>query len=127
MSGGRFGDVGRNKNVDTTLKTAELLTTYFEKDAPTKYHVSNDQILIESAVQNANFLLAPDGVSGNYIYRTLVFLGAGKAYGALYSSVYFKHQKVLIDTSRVAMDTEIEGSLIQAAGFTKLIQAKNKK
>ncbi len=127
MSGGRLGDIGRNKNVDATLKTAELLKSYFEKESPTKYNVSNDQILIESAVQNSNFLLAPDGVSGNYIYRTLVFLGGGKAYGALYSSVYFKHQKVLIDTSRVANEAEIEGSLIQAAGFTKLIQTKSKK
>jgi predicted methyltransferase MtxX (methanogen marker protein 4) len=127
MSGGRFGDVGRNKNVDETLKTAELLVNYFKKESPTKYTVHNDQILIENAVKDANFLLAPDGISGNYIYRTLVYLGGGNAYGALYSSVYFKHKKVLIDTSRVAKDAEIHGSLIQAAGFTKLLQKGNKK
>ena len=102
MSGGRFGDVGRNKYVDETLKTAELLTDYFSKEAPIKHKLYNDQILIEVAVKNGNFLLAPDGVTGNFIYRTLVYLGGGNAYGALYSSVYFKHQKVLIDTSRVA-------------------------
>jgi predicted methyltransferase MtxX (methanogen marker protein 4) len=127
MSGGRFGDVGRNKNVDKTLKTAELLTKYFEKESPVKYEVSNDQILIENAVKKGNFLLAPDGISGNYIYRTLVYLGAGHAYGALYSSVYFKHKKVLIDTSRVAKEPEIQGSLIQAAGFTKLLENDTKK
>ena len=126
MSGGRFGDVGRNKNVDETLKTSELLVDYFKKESPVKYDLSNDQILIESAVTNGNFLLAPDGVSGNYIYRTLVYLGAGNAYGALFSSVYFKHKKVLIDTSRVAKEAEIKGSLIQAAGYTKLLQNKKK-
>ncbi|MHA1111795.1 MAG: hypothetical protein ACTSRE_11880 [Promethearchaeota archaeon] len=127
MSGGRFGDVGRNKSVDETLKTAELLANYFEKESPVKYKIYNDQILIENAVKNGNFLLAPDGVSGNYIYRTLVYLGGGDAYGALYSSVYFKHKKVLLDTSRVAKEAEIHGSLIQAAGFTKLLQKGTKK
>ncbi len=127
MSGGRFGDLGRNKYVDETLKTAELLVSYFETEAPTKLKISNDQILIENAVKKGNFLLAPDGVSGNYIYRTLVYLGAGNAYGALYSSVYFKHKKVLLDTSRVAKESEIHGSLIQAAGFTKLSQKESKK
>ncbi|MBN2154724.1 MAG: hypothetical protein JW776_01590 [Candidatus Lokiarchaeota archaeon] len=128
MSGGRLGDIGRNKYVDETLETAELLVTYFENDSPTKYQISNDQILIENAVKKGNFLLAPDGVSGNFIYRTLVYLGGGKAYGALYSSVYFKHQKVLLDTSRVAKEVEIEGSLMQAAGFTELaLKNKNKK
>jgi len=127
MSGGRFGDVGRNKDVDETLKTAELLVTYFEKEAPIKYHISNEQILIEQAITKGNFLLAPDGISGNFIYRTLVYLGKGNAYGALFSDVYFKHKKVLIDTSRVAKDCEIHGSLIQAAGFTLLLQKENKK
>ncbi|TFG21112.1 MAG: hypothetical protein EU530_01365 [Promethearchaeota archaeon] len=127
MSGGRFGDLGRNKYVDETLKTAELLVSYFETEAPMKLKISNDQILIENAVKKGNFLLAPDGVSGNYIYRTLVYLGAGNAYGALYSSVYFKHKKVLLDTSRVAKESEIHGSLIQAAGFTKLLQKESKK
>jgi predicted methyltransferase MtxX (methanogen marker protein 4) len=126
MSGGRFGDVGRNKYVDETLETAELLTNYYAKEAPIKHKIYNDQILIESAVKNGNFLLAPDGVSGNYIYRTLVYLGNGNAYGALYSSVYFKHQKVLIDTSRVAKESELQGSLIQAAGFMRLVQKEKK-
>ena len=119
--------MGRNKRVDETLKTAELLTNYFEKESEVKYKITNDQILIENAVKTSNFLLAPDGISGNYIYRTLVYLGAGNAYGALYSSVYFKHNKVLIDTSRVAKESEIFGSLIQAAGYTKLLQKEAKK
>ncbi len=41
------------------------------------YNVRHYGILIEDAVGEANFILAPDGVSGNLIFRTLVLVAVG--------------------------------------------------
>jgi predicted methyltransferase MtxX (methanogen marker protein 4) len=121
LSGGRNSDLGRDKDVDKTIKEAELLVDFFKKEGPKNYLVSYGQILIEKAVENkANFILAPDGISGNLIYRTLVHLGQGKAYGALYANIFLKYRIVLVDCSRDGEESEIYGSLIQAAGFLGL-------
>ncbi|MHA1821727.1 MAG: hypothetical protein ACTSU2_11020 [Promethearchaeota archaeon] len=80
-----------------------------------------DNILIENAIKrDADFILAPEGISGNLIYRTLVHLGAGNAFGAIYSRIFLEYSKVLIDCSRVAHETEILGSLYLALGFSHL-------
>ena len=44
----------------------------------------------------ADFILAPDGVSGNLIFRTLVLVAGGYGYGA---AVLI--DKVFVDSSRV--------------------------
>jgi predicted methyltransferase MtxX (methanogen marker protein 4) len=73
--------------------------------------ISHDEILIENAIDNnVNLIIAPDGISGNLIYRTLVHLGAGKAYGAIYMGL----NKILVDTSRVGNLNEIYGALLLA-------------
>lgn len=122
LSGGRNSDLGRDKDVDKTIKEAELLVDFFKKEGPKNYYVSYGQILIEKAIENkANFILAPDGISGNLIYRTLVHLGQGKAYGAIYANIFLKFKLVIVDCSRDGEESEIYGSLIQAAGFLGLI------
>ena len=60
------------------------------------------------ARKKSNLIIAPNGVSGNLIYRTLVHLGGGKAYGAIYMGLNYP----IIDTSRVGKISEIEGALI---------------
>ena len=73
--------------------------------------IKHHEILIEDAVRNkSNLILAPEGISGNLIYRTLVHLGGGKAYGAIYMGL----KKAIIDTSRVGDISEIHGAFLLA-------------
>lgn len=93
LSGGRFEDKGRDKTVDRTLEEAERVTG---KVRELGIEAKNYSILIEDAIEEANFIMAPDGISGNLIFRTLVFLGGGYGHGAPVLM-----EKVFVDTSRV--------------------------
>jgi putative methanogen marker protein 4 len=93
LSGGRFEDKGRDTYVDKTLEDAEFVT---RKALEEGYDVRHYGILIEDAVGQANFILAPDGVSGNLIFRTLVLVAGGYGYGAAVLM-----DKVFVDSSRV--------------------------
>lgn len=96
LSGGRIEDKGRDSRVDSTLREAQELT---DRLIGMGFNAKNYAILIEDAVKDANFIIAPDGVSGNLIFRTLVFLGGGKGHGA---PVLI--EQVFVDTSRVNED-----------------------
>jgi len=110
LSGGREGDLGRDEHVDQTIKEAKEVVKHFKEMYP-DIIISHDEILIENAIENnSNLILAPEGISGNLIYRTLVHLGAGKAYGAVYMGL----PRILVDTSRVGNLSEIYGALILA-------------
>ncbi|MFO8018343.1 MAG: methanogenesis marker protein Mmp4/MtxX [Promethearchaeia archaeon] len=114
LSGGRKMDVGRDQTVDKSLQTAENLVSYFQKESP-DLEIYHDEILIEKAVQRqSNLIIAPEGISGNLIYRTLVHLGGGKAYGAIYMGL----DDVIIDTSRVGAKSEIYGALVLALALS---------
>jgi putative methanogen marker protein 4 len=107
LSGGRVGDKGRDKVVDATLEEGKKLINYFNQNFPT-IKIYHDEILIENAIaRESNIIIAPNGISGNLIYRTLVHLGGGKAYGAIYLGL----KNIIIDTSRVGNISEIEGAL----------------
>ncbi|MCX9012596.1 MAG: methanogenesis marker protein Mmp4/MtxX [Candidatus Methanoperedens sp.] len=97
LSGGRFEDKGRAERVDRTLEEAEIVT---KKVCEMGIDARNYSILIEDAIREANFIVAPDGISGNLIFRTLVFLGGGHGYGAPVLM-----DKVFVDTSRVKEDS----------------------
>ncbi|MDR0335147.1 MAG: methanogenesis marker protein Mmp4/MtxX [Methanomassiliicoccaceae archaeon] len=97
MSGGRDDDKGRNDTVDRTIDDAAELVAKLRSDGYDAYHA---EILIESAVNEADLLIAPDGISGNLIFRTLHFLGGAKALGAPVLNM----DKVFVDTSRVKTD-----------------------
>lgn len=95
LSGGRFGDVGRSDIVDKSLEDAEYIT---KKVKEKKIHAKNYQILIEEAIKEANIIIAPDGISGNLVFRTLVFLGGGIGFGA----PVLMDKMVFVDTSRAS-------------------------
>jgi putative methanogen marker protein 4 len=97
MSGGRIDDKGRNKLVDKTLTEAEELVAILKKEGFDAY---NAEILIESAVEEADLIIAPDGITGNIIFRTLHFIGGAVAMGAPVLNI----GKVFVDTSRVKTD-----------------------
>ncbi len=111
LSGGRQGDVGRDHHVDATLEQGEKLVKRILKSFP-DVAIRHDAILIEKAHQSrSNFLLPPTGIAGNLIYRTLIHLGNGKSYGAVYLNRFLKERRIIIDCSRVAPDFELTGSL----------------
>ena len=100
LSGGRLQDMGRSKKIDDSLKQGELLTSKIrERSIEVKHYF----ILIEDAIADgANFIIAPDGIIGNLIFRTLVLIGSGKSYGAITLGM----NEIYIDTSR---SQDIEG------------------
>ncbi len=94
LSGGRPQDRGRSIKIDDSLDEGEMLTSKIaEKNIDVKHYF----ILIEDAVADGrNFILAPDGISGNLIFRTIALLGLGKSYGAITLGM----DEIYIDTSR---------------------------
>lgn len=97
MSGGREGDRGRNPAVDRSIDDALELVSLLRGEGYDAYHA---EILLESAVADANMVIAPDGMSGNIIFRALHFLGGCRALGAPVLNL----GKVFVDTSRVKSD-----------------------
>ena len=93
LSGGRSEDKGRTEAVDATLASAEALTNQLQNVG---IDATNYNILIEDAVKSSNILVAPDGIVGNLIFRTLVFLGGGKGHGAPFFGIPY----TFVDTSR---------------------------
>lgn len=92
LSGGRLGDTGRYEVVDRTMADAELVARI---TGATHY-----EIRIEDAIRECGLIIAPDGISGNLIFRTLLFAGKGIAHGAPVVNV----PVVFVDTSRVNPD-----------------------
>ncbi len=92
LSGGRISDAGRHPKVDESLAQAELIArlTGFP----------HFEILIEDAAKECSVIIAPDGISGNLIFRTLVLLGCGKGHGAPVLNI----DRIFIDTSRASPD-----------------------
>ncbi|MFX0104292.1 MAG: methanogenesis marker protein Mmp4/MtxX [Candidatus Hodarchaeota archaeon] len=115
LSGGRKSDIGRDDKVDKTIEEADKIVELMENKIRNLI-ISHNEILIEEAILNEfNIIIAPDGISGNLIYRTLVHLGGGKAYGAIYMDL----DRSIIDTSRVGKLSEIYGALLLAQALSK--------
>jgi putative methanogen marker protein 4 len=92
LSGGRLGDVGRHAVVDQSLADAELLKTLTGG--------RHYEIRIEDAIKECGLIIAPDGISGNLIFRTILFIGNGASHGAPVVNI----NKIFVDTSRVNPD-----------------------
>jgi len=90
LSGGRLGDVGRHKQVDASMADAELVARISGAE--------HCEILIEDAIRTCGLIIAPDGISGNLVFRTLTFLGAGFGHGAPVVNI----SRIFVDTSRAS-------------------------
>ena len=123
LSGGRIGDIGRNPKVDSSIEEAQKVVDHF-RDKFSSQMIEHSEILIENAIaKKSNLIIAPDGITGNLIYRTLVHLGGGKAYGA----VYLDLDRAIVDTSRVGDISEIRGALILAQSLSSRYQPNSTK
>lgn len=92
LSGGRMGDVGRHPVVDRSLADAELIAQLTG--------CRHFEIRIEDAIKVCGLIIAPDGITGNLIFRTLLFAGNGITHGAPVLNI----NHIFVDTSRVNPD-----------------------
>ncbi|MFB3765705.1 MAG: methanogenesis marker protein Mmp4/MtxX [Methanotrichaceae archaeon] len=91
LSGGRMEDLGRSEKVDRSLAEGEFIVAR-ARDAGIK--AEHKGILIESC-KNDDMIIAPDGITGNLIFRTLLLLCGANALGAPVLM-----DKIFIDSSR---------------------------
>ena len=102
LAGGRKEDLGRSSVIDKSIEESECLAQKIEKflldsDIGSDFSVKNYYILIEKAVKEGNnIIIAPDGIIGNIIFRSLVLLSSWESYGAIALGI----DKIFIDTSR---------------------------
>ena len=90
LAGGRAGDVGRHPAVDKSISDAEEVCR--------RTGAEFGEILIEDAVHDAGVIIAPDGISGNLIFRTLALLGTGAGLGAPVVNI----PDIYVDSSRAS-------------------------
>jgi putative methanogen marker protein 4 len=103
LADGRKGDYGRSERISSSIDESEKLTQLIEEN--TNFEVKNYYILIEQAIKdNCNVIIAPDGIIGNIIFRTLILVNSWPSCGA----ITFGINGVYIDTSR---DQSVEGYL----------------
>jgi putative methanogen marker protein 4 len=78
LSGGRMEDRGRCERIDRSLTEGELIAASAREAG---LHARHKGILIESC-RGDDIVIAPDGVSGNLIFRTMLLLCGAQSYGA---------------------------------------------
>ena len=91
LSGGRMEDRGRCERVDRSLVDGELIASRAREAGLAAEHKG---ILIESC-RGDDIIIAPEGVSGNLVFRTLLLLCGAQSYGAPVLM-----DRVFIDSSR---------------------------
>jgi len=132
LAGGRKEDFGRNYEIDRSIEESEKLlkkiinffslnksnfkgnssknnlkNSYTDLDnefrSLDKISIKNYYILFEKAIADKNnIIIAPDGLIGNIIFRSLVLINSWESFGA----IALGSEKVFIDTSR---DQSIDG------------------
>jgi putative methanogen marker protein 4 len=95
LSGGRLEDAGRSERVDKSLAEAEFVASGACAKGMKAMHRG---ILIESCIGD-DLILAPDGITGNLIFRTLMLLCGVDSLGAPVLM-----DKVFVDSSRARDD-----------------------
>jgi putative methanogen marker protein 4 len=108
LSKGRPEDASRGREIRRSLDVGESMTKRLNAMGISAKHYS---ILLEESVREADLVVAPDGVTGNLIFRSLHFVGRGKAYGAPVVNI----PEVFVDTSRSKAD--FSDAILLAAGL----------
>lgn len=91
LSGGRMEDLGRSERVDRSLAEAEFIAARAREAGIEAKHKG---ILIESC-RGDDIVIAPEGVSGNLVFRTLLLLCGDNSLGAPVLM-----DRVFVDSSR---------------------------
>ncbi len=93
IGGGRKSDFGRSRVSDRSMRNAEKVAEALRKKG---YRATCSYILIEDAVRKNNFIIPPDGICGNLIFRTMCLVGGGSGMGGPVIGADF----VYVDSSR---------------------------
>lgn len=102
LSYGRAEDIERGTRIKRSIRRGDRLSAL--------EGLRHTYITIEEALGWANCVIAPDGTSGNLIYRTLTRLGSGGSLGALYFPLSLR----IADTSRSGAVDEYLGAIALA-------------
>lgn len=117
ISGGRPEDKGRSSKIDESIEECEKIVQELNED----YDIKHYYILIEEAIKDkSNIIIAPDGITGNLIFRSLVLVAGVKSNGAL----TLNQPKLFIDTSR---SQSVEGYVNSIKLMQKIIEKKEGK
>jgi len=95
LSGGRMEDLGRSYRIDRSLAEGELIASQAREAGLRAVHRT---ILIEDC-RGDDLIVAPDGISGNLVFRTLMLLCGAEALGAPVLM-----ERVFVDSSRARKD-----------------------
>ncbi len=109
LSGGRREDKGRCQRVDRSLIEGDEIA---EKATQAGLQARHKGILIESC-RGDDIVIAPEGVSGNLIFRTLLLLCGANSYGAPVLM-----DKIFIDSSRAR--GSFDGPVMLAAALAAM-------
>ncbi len=108
LSKGRAEDSSRGREIRKSLSEGEeIARTLASQGIPAKHY----SILLEEAVRESDLVVAPDGVTGNLIFRSMHFVGSGVAYGAPVLNI----PEAFVDTSRSKAD--FSDAVLMAAGL----------
>ncbi len=78
LSGGRMEDLGRSERVDRSLADAEFIAA---RAREAEVDAKHKGILIENC-RGDDIVIAPEGISGNLVFRTLLLLCKANSLGA---------------------------------------------
>jgi putative methanogen marker protein 4 len=109
LSGGRNEDLGRCDRVDRSMAEGELIVSRARDAGVDAKHRG---ILIESCLGD-DIVMAPDGVCGNLIFRTLALLCSARSLGAPVLM-----DKVFVDSSRARGD--FDGPIMLASAMVAM-------
>lgn len=112
LSKGRTEDAGRGDDIRRSLDEGEELVSELVKSGLDARHYA---ILVEQAVAERDFVIAPDGVSGNLMFRALHLVGGCEAYGAPVVNL----SRAFVDTTRAKSD--FSDAVMLAAGLAQRI------
>jgi putative methanogen marker protein 4 len=116
LSGGRSNDIGRHEMVDRSIRDAQEVVRLGRQLG---LEIEDRQILIEDAIRDCNVIIAPDGISGNLIFRTLHLVDCGRSMGAPVINM----EKVFVDTSRAKASYVDSIALAASLAIGRPIQA----
>jgi putative methanogen marker protein 4 len=109
LSGGRLEDLGRSERVDRSLAEGEIIASRARDLGISARHRG---ILIESC-HGDDLIVAPEGISGNLAFRTLLFLCQARAFGAPVLM-----EEVFVDSSRGRDD--FNGPIMLASALAQI-------
>ncbi len=97
LSKGRLEDRERGEEISRSLEQGEHLKEKLKKEG---FKVEHYGILLERALTECDAVVAPDGTSGNMMFRSLHLVGGIRSFGAPILNL----GKPFIDTSRAKKD-----------------------